>query len=109
MPLAAMLGFAGDSLTFVGGLILSLDALWRDWEFRKQKDLAGVVKQLKGIELTQDGIKLISGDAIERVFIRQSVRRALWGTILMTLGFIALLASRIVEAAGPVTAHMSRQ
>jgi hypothetical protein len=109
MTLASLLGFAGDSLTFVGGFILSLDALRRDKEFRGQKALAGVVKDLTGIELTKDGIKLISGEAVERVFIRQSVRRAVWGTIIMTLGFIALLGSRIVEAAGPVAEHISRQ
>jgi len=50
-----MLGFAGDTLTFLGGLILSADALGREREFRKQKDWIETIKEFKGVELTRRG------------------------------------------------------
>ncbi|MFZ0313687.1 MAG: hypothetical protein WAL85_13345 [Candidatus Korobacteraceae bacterium] len=98
MPLATILGFAGDTLTFVGGLVLAWDALMRDREFKKQQQLGEVVHELKGIKLATGGIKLTGPNDVERVFIRQSVRRAFWGTAVMTLGFILLLCSRGCES-----------
>lgn len=107
MAAVTILGFAGDTLTFFGGLILALDALGRDREFKKQQQLGEVVVDLKGIELTKDGIKLTGDKSIEHVFIRQSVRRALWGTAIMALGFVLLLVSRSVEAVTRAAEHCS--
>jgi hypothetical protein len=99
MTLAAFLGFAGDSLTFAGGVVLAWDALMRDREFKKQQQLGDVaLNDLKDIRLTSRGIRLTGPDDVERVFIRQSVRRALVGTIIMTIGFILLLCSRGCES-----------
>ena len=98
MTLATFLGYAGDSLTFAGGLVLAWDALMRDREFKKQQQLGKTVYELKGIRLTSNGIKLTGPDDVERVFIRQSVRRALVGTIIMTIVFILLLCSRGCES-----------
>jgi hypothetical protein len=105
MAIAAILGFAGDTLTFVGGLILALDALGRDQEFRRQQQLWKAVVDLKGIELVKYGIKLTSDKSIEHVFIRQSVRRAFWGAAILALGFVFLFASRSVEAVTRTAEH----
>lgn len=86
---------------------MSLDALRRDREFKNQQQLGEVVDELKGIELTKDGIKLTGDKSIEHVFIRQSVRRALWGTAIMALGFILLLVSRSIEAVTRAAEHCS--
>ena len=97
MSTATILGFLGDILTFTGGLILSLDALRRRKEFKKTSDTQKVVAQLSGIYLTQDNLRLFNNDSVELVAIRKSVWRAAWGTAIITLGFLCLLATRIVE------------
>jgi len=53
MTCATMLGFAGDFLTFLGGFILSLDALFREREFRKQKDWGRYYSGLQERETNQ--------------------------------------------------------
>ncbi|SRR6266446_2960357 len=100
-----ILGLAGDSLTFVGGFILALDALLRQKEFRKRGDLGQTVTALKGVRLVQDGIKLVNNDDVELVFIRQSVRRALVGATILTIGFVLLLSARIAELTSRVAEH----
>lgn len=98
MTPAMMLGFAGDTLTFLGGVILSVDALGREREYRKQKDWVQTIKEFKGVELTRRGIRLLDENSVELVFIRLAVTRSIWGTAIVTLGFVALLGSRVLEA-----------
>jgi hypothetical protein len=105
MTPAMMLGFVGDTLTFLGGLILSMDALGREREFRKQKDWVATIKEFKGVELSRRGIRLLDENSVELVFIRLSVTRSIWGTVVVTLGFVALLASRILEALAGTAGH----
>jgi len=107
MYLTTILGLIGDALTFTGGLILALDALRRETEFRRTKELKNAVESLDGIKLTQNGIVLLNDKAVELVFIRQSVRRALWGAAILTLGFVFLLATRVIELIGRVSEHAS--
>jgi hypothetical protein len=97
MSASTILGFSGDILTFAGGFVLSLDALWRKNEFRKTTDTQKVVARLSGINLTQQGLRLFDNNSVELVFIRRSVHRALWGTAIISTGFLCLLATRIVE------------
>ncbi len=105
MSPATILGFAGDTLTFAGGLILSLDALGREREFRKQKDWLATIKEFKSVQLTRRGIRLLDEKSVELVFIRLSVHRSLWGTVLVTIGFVALLGSRVLEALAKAAGH----
>jgi hypothetical protein len=105
MTPAMMLGFTGDTLTFLGGLILSVDALGREREFRKQKDWVATIKEFKGVELSRRGIRLLDENSVELVFIRLSVTRSIWGTVVVTLGFVALLVSRILEALAGAPGH----
>ena len=85
--------------------MLAWDALRREKEFRRQKNWADVIKKLKGVELTKDGIRLVDAGAVELVFVRLSVRRSIWGTTIVTLGFVALLASRILETLARAAEH----
>jgi hypothetical protein len=106
MSLTAILGIVGDSLTFTGGVILAFDALRRETEFRRRKELDKAVESLKGIKLTQNGIVVLNDESTELVFIRQSVRRALWGAGILMIGFLFLLATRFAEL---VIGHTSNQ
>jgi hypothetical protein len=101
MESATILGFAGDGLTFVGGLVLGIDAIWRESEFRKKKDWVETIHEFKNVQLTRQGVRLLGESSVELVFIRLSVWRSIWGTAIVTLGFLALLGSRILEALGP--------
>ena len=100
MPASTILGFFGDSLTFAGALILAIDAIRREIEFRRQKSLSAMISQVKTARFTMDGIELVGEDATQLVFIRQSIRRAIWGTSILSIGFIFLLLARIFGKAG---------
>lgn len=95
-----ILGLSGDILTFLGGLVLSIDALGRAREFKKTNDLQQAVAALAGINLTQNGLRIFDNESVELVFIRKFVRRAVWGTVLITSGFLCLLAIKILETFG---------
>ena len=97
MTPSIILGFLGDVLTFGGGIVLSWDALKRGKEFKKTKGLQEAVARLAGIDLRSGGVKIFDDDSTELLFIKKSVRRAKWGTVIITSGFLCLLASRIVE------------
>lgn len=97
MSAPTILGVLGETLTFLGGIVLSLDALQRRNEFRKTTDLKTAVAALSGINLTQNGLSIFDNESVELLFIRRSVRRALWGTAIITSGFLCLLAARILE------------
>ena len=100
MKTSIFLGFAGDIFTFVGGFILAWDALRRHEEFRKAKNLQSVVTRFAGLDISQGDVRLSDSGSVELLFISRSVRRALWGTAIVTLGFLCLLAARITEMLG---------
>ena len=98
MSASTIWGLCGDSLSFVGALVLALDALLREHEFGKQKQLLQMIKVLKEVRLTLRGIELVDEESANLVFIRQSVIRSLWGAGILTGGFVCLLVSRVLEA-----------
>jgi len=57
------------------------------------------------VKLTRHGVQLLNEKSVELVFIRLSVRRSLWGTGIVTLGFVALLGSRIPETLAKAAGH----
>jgi len=100
MPLPSFyLGLGGDTLTFVGAMILAIDAVGRQKEFQKIQRTAATVRDplLKKVKFTKDGISLTSHDDVELVFIHRSVKRALCGSVILALGFVCLLLARICE------------
>lgn len=94
-----VLGLCGDSLTFIGGVILAIDALGKHREFKKIQRTAKAVADpiLANIRLTKNGIALRGKDDVEEVFIYKSVSRALLGSIVIAIGFICLLLARLHE------------
>jgi hypothetical protein len=100
MPIAPFyLGLAGDTLTFLGGMILAINAIGKQKEFRKIQSTAAAVSDplLAKVRFTSEGVSLTNHEDVELVFIRRSVKRAVWGTVVITLGFVCLLLARIYE------------
>jgi hypothetical protein len=101
MSWSAFFGFAGDGITFLGGIILAIDAIGKQREFRNIQSTFKAVTNplLSGVKLTKKGVSLTNRDDVELVFIRRTVTRAIWGSCLLALGFICLLIARIIESA----------
>jgi len=97
MSLSGILGLLGDTLTFTGAVILALDALWREREFMRQKQMINMIKSLREVRLILHGIELVDSESANRVFIRQSVLRSVWGAAFLVLGFVCLLVARLIE------------
>ena len=93
------LGLAGDTLTFVGGMILAIDAIGKQKEFRKIQSTAAAVNDplLAKVRFTREGVSLTNHEDVELVFIHRSVKRAGWGSVIITFGFVCLLLARIYE------------
>jgi hypothetical protein len=66
--------------------MLARDAIRREREFREQKKLVQTIERLKRVRLTLEGIELADEDSANLVFIRQSVKRSIWGTAILTVG-----------------------
>jgi hypothetical protein len=96
-------GLVGDVLTFCGGLILSLDALSREQEFKRIQTLAETIKDpmLARVKFTKEGIQLKTEKDAELVYIRRSTKRAKWGTLVVTAGFVLLVFVRLAEILRP--------
>ena len=76
--MSAWFGFAGDFLTFLGGVVLALDAILEERKFRKIKDWEGTITapELARVVITRGRVKLKTKDDVELSFVRQSTRRA---------------------------------
>lgn len=89
-------------LSFVGGVILALDALNKEREFNKIKKITRVVTSQKFQTLTVEveGEVVKDGQDVDLTFLRRSVRLARIGFSLVAVGFLFLMASRMVEVSG---------
>jgi|HubBroStandDraft_6_1064221.scaffolds.fasta_scaffold177998_1 hypothetical protein len=101
-PLHIYLGLPGDVLSFVGGVILALDALNKEREFNKIKKITRVITSPKFQTLTVEveGEVVKDGQDVDLTFLRRSVRLARIGFSLVAVGFLFLMASRVVEIFG---------
>lgn len=99
MSAGAWFGFFGDFLTFLGGIVLAVDAVREEKKYRKLRAWAETIAapELKGVILTFQGVKLKTGDDIELAFIRKSAKLALAGALILTIGFMCLFVSRCIE------------
>ena len=92
-------GFAGDALTFAGGITLAIDALRQEQTLKKHRAWLQTINdpELKGIVLTLDGVKLHTGRDVELSFVRRSKRLAFIGAGILAIGFLCLFVSRYLE------------
>jgi hypothetical protein len=87
------LGIAGDSVTFAGSLILSLEALFKKAE-RVSIDRKRKIIALSPYAETSSGTPL-SAEAVEAKWLQIWAFASKLGTIVLTFGFLCLLLSRI--------------
>jgi hypothetical protein len=99
MHLWPIIGLVGDLLTFTGGLLLAIDVAQKEREFSKIKAVSSSIESpfLAKIKIEMDGIILTDKDDVVRAFIHHSARKAFWGCILLSVGFLFLLSVRISE------------
>jgi hypothetical protein len=81
-------GILADSLTFIGGSILTRDAFLRLRELKKNRVDVQFRAEFPRLNLTDDEFKAALA----------SVRWALAGFVLLLLGFLAQLLLRLMEA-----------
>jgi hypothetical protein len=96
---AALFGFAGDGLTFCGGLILAIDAARQEKRFRKMRGKVHtyLAPEFLRLKVEEEGVLITDEKDIELTFIRHSVWWAKVGTVLLTVGFTFLLITRSLE------------
>ena len=92
---STVLGFLGDFTTFVGGVVLAYEAITREREFHGKRKLTKTLGALTRVTITHNGVLLTDDKDVELAFIRQTAKRAVIGTIVLTLGFIFLLIARL--------------
>lgn len=99
MELARLLGFAGDSVTFVSGVLLAWDAIRSEAEFvEATKIMEGLQHPvMKGVKVSVDKLVVQNERGVERVFRRRASRKAIIGSVLLAVGFLLLLGSRLTE------------
>jgi hypothetical protein len=100
MHVGPFIGVGGDVATFVGGLVLAFDALNREKEFGRIRTVTGTALRtgaLARLKIDLNGVILTDEDDIERAFIRQSARKAIWGCGFLAVGFLLLLSAHLIE------------
>jgi len=99
MSAGTWFGFAGDFLTFLGGVTLAIDALREERKLNKIKAWVATVQSpaLAKVVITRKGVELHSQEDVELTFLRQSFKRALVGTLILTSGFVCLFIARVFE------------
>lgn len=104
MDIAPILGLLGDAFTLAGGLSLAWDTIEKEKEVRKIKDISKTIGKpgfdKLNIELYGEIVK--TEDDVHRAFIRRTAKKAVWGCILLVMGFILLLAAHSIELLNPM-------
>jgi hypothetical protein len=99
MELARLLGYLGDGVTFFSGILLSWDAMRSESEFIEATKITEGMKHpvMQGVKVKLDHVIVTNDKGVERVFRRRASRKAIYGSILLTVGFLLLLSARISE------------
>ncbi len=99
MELTRLLGFAGDGITFLSGLLLSWDAMRSESEFVEATKIVEGMKHpvMENVTVKLDKMIVVNDQGVERAFRRRASRKAIAGTMMLAAGFLFLLGSRILE------------
>jgi hypothetical protein len=96
-----VVGLMGDVLTFVGAGILALEAFSAEKELRKRR---GSEIMISSGDLQETGMMVRIGDhrvktlgELEELLVHSRAVRGRWGLLLVTLGFLLLVAHRLLE------------
>jgi hypothetical protein len=99
MELARLLGYLGDGVTFFSGILLSWDAMRSESEFVEATRIMEGMKHpvMQNVKVKLDQMIVTGEQGVERVFRRRASRKAIFGSIFLTGGFLLLLGARICE------------
>ncbi|SRR5216683_4802489 len=99
MQTGAILGLIGDLFAFTGALLLTLDALSKEYEFRRIKRITSALKSqnLAKLKLEVGGVVLTDENDVEAVFVRNSAKKAIIGSVLLGIGFFLIIVGRILD------------
>ena len=99
---AARIGLCGDILTFAGAVMLAIEALEREKEFntiRRSVETLGD-KAIGQFRWSMRGLEVDAGPNsgnVKRVFLHRSARMAKYGCVVLAIGFLFLVAARVME------------
>ena len=83
LPWKTIIGLLADVLTFAGGGLLAIDAIWKEKEFRYTKALTSVVTKMSHLDLEDSrGERLSTAEDVDLKFIRESDRRGRIGFLV---------------------------
>jgi hypothetical protein len=93
------IGLLGDGLTFLGGAILALDAVNQEKEAQRIRKISRTIESpgFKRLLIEVDGATVKGEEDVEAVFLRRSAKIAKRGFIILNIGFLLLIASRLTE------------
>lgn len=98
MRTAFLLGFLGDSLTFLGAIWLARNEFTREAEFREEEAANRALEELDSVNFeSKEGVALNSRAAVHLCQLREGATRAKFGLLLLSLGFSLQLAERFVD------------
>jgi hypothetical protein len=97
--LAPWLGLFGDTVTFIGGIILAIEAARQHKQFQEIQQMAKTLTspQLVHLKVEVEGVLITDHKDIERAYIRHSARRALIGAVALAIGFGFLFLKGLAE------------
>lgn len=99
MKLVSWLGLLGDLITFCGGLILAWDAWKGEKHANEAQKISDVLKSpafARRIVVIK-GVNVNNPDEIERAFLHITSKNARLGIAVLAVGFLFLLAHRIID------------
>jgi len=99
MHMAPIVGLGGDALTFLGGILLAIDATKRERELRRLRALKH--PHLARLVIEVDGVVVKSADDLETMYVHRSSKTAVRGCCALAAGFLLLLLARGLEVATP--------
>jgi hypothetical protein len=93
------LGTIGDTITLLASVMLAYDQIHEAAQRKQVQKMTNVVEadELKKIRIKVEGVVAKDHEEVEYAYVRRSSRRALWGTIILCVGFLFLLLGRIAE------------
>jgi hypothetical protein len=99
MQIGAILGLVGDLFTFMGAVILAFDAISKQREYLRLKNIESTIqsKALSNLTLELDGVLIKDKDDVARAFVHTSAGKTVVGCLVLMTGFLFLLFSRLLD------------
>jgi hypothetical protein len=93
------IGLAGDASTFLGGAILARDAVNQEREVQKIRTISRNIERpgFKKLVIEIADATVQGEEDVEAAFLKRSARMAKKGFIILSIGFLLLIASRLME------------